>query len=158
MTPDPVHDELTSLSQAIDALPPRAREVLHLHGFERLPYADIAALLDIPKRDVIAQLTRALIHCCRWHDESRAAPPGDDKVRDAIGDTASAWFTRVRDERLTTGDRVSLGTWLAAGTRHRETWTDLQRVWNGITVLAKVGAQRLPPPMEVGNAAAGIAE
>jgi RNA polymerase sigma-70 factor (ECF subfamily) len=52
--------ELTQLLKALDALPPRSREVLILHKFEGLSYVDIAARLGIAKNTVMVHMVKAL--------------------------------------------------------------------------------------------------
>ena len=53
-------EELAELAAALDALPPRAREVLVLHKFERLSYAEIAVRLGISKNTVMAHMVKAM--------------------------------------------------------------------------------------------------
>ena len=55
--------ELHRLERAIDALPPRQREVLLLHKFEGLSYQAIAERLGISKNTVMVHMMRALAHC-----------------------------------------------------------------------------------------------
>ena len=59
-------EELEVLKRAIDQLPPRGREVLTLHKFEGLSYAEIAERLGISKNTVIVHMVRALA-ACRGH-------------------------------------------------------------------------------------------
>jgi len=53
-------DEIAVLHQALAELPPRCRDVLLLHKFEGLSYAEIAARLGITKNTVMAQLAKAI--------------------------------------------------------------------------------------------------
>jgi RNA polymerase sigma-70 factor (ECF subfamily) len=55
-------EELEVLLAAIDALPPRAREVFRLHRFEGLSYAEIAERLGIAKNTVMVHIMSALAH------------------------------------------------------------------------------------------------
>ena len=54
---------LRRLERAIDALPPRQREVLLLHKFEGRSYQAIAERLGISKNTVMVHMMRALAHC-----------------------------------------------------------------------------------------------
>ena len=56
-------EELRVLERAIAALPPRGREVLRLHKFEGLSYAEIAARLGISKNTVVVHMVRSLAAC-----------------------------------------------------------------------------------------------
>lgn len=53
-------EELAVLDAALRELPPRAREVLVLHKFEGLSYAEIADRLGIARNTVMAHMVRAL--------------------------------------------------------------------------------------------------
>lgn len=57
--------ELRRLAIAIDALPPRCREVFLLARFENLPNGEIAARLGISRNMVEKHLIRALLQCRR---------------------------------------------------------------------------------------------
>ncbi|MEM7561455.1 MAG: RNA polymerase sigma factor [Pseudomonadota bacterium] len=56
-------DEIDRLEQAIEALPARQREIIVLHKFEGLSYAEIAEKLDISKNTVMVHMMRALAFC-----------------------------------------------------------------------------------------------
>ncbi|MEM8790972.1 MAG: RNA polymerase sigma factor [Pseudomonadota bacterium] len=56
-------EELLRLQQVIASLPPRQREVLELHKFAGLRYAEIAARLGISKNTVMVHMVRALARC-----------------------------------------------------------------------------------------------
>lgn len=58
--------ELALLADAIDALPPRCREVLVLRRYHGLSYAAIAARLGIAENTVNAQLVAAMLRCRAW--------------------------------------------------------------------------------------------
>ncbi|KQP34819.1 sigma-70 family RNA polymerase sigma factor [Methylobacterium sp. Leaf100] len=61
--------ELRRLAAAIDALPPRCREVFLLVRFENLSNGDVAARLGISRNMVEKHLIKALLHCRRCcHD------------------------------------------------------------------------------------------
>lgn len=53
-------EEIAALRQALDELAPRSREVLMLHRFEGLSYAEIANRLGISKNTVTVHLARAI--------------------------------------------------------------------------------------------------
>lgn len=53
-------EEEAALSAMIRALPPRAREVLFLHKFENLSYAQIAERLGISRNTVMVHMVKAL--------------------------------------------------------------------------------------------------
>lgn len=82
-TPDPApaidtvllsREELDILAQAVDALPPRTREVFRLHKFEQLSYAEIAQQLGMARNTVMVHMTRALARCRdRLADHRRSA-------------------------------------------------------------------------------------
>lgn len=55
------HQEFRALHAALAALPPRPREVLILHKFEGMSYADIADRLGISKNTVMAHMLRAML-------------------------------------------------------------------------------------------------
>lgn len=56
-----IRDESSrEISDAIAGLPPRAREVLFLHKFENLSYAEIAEKLGISRNTVMVHMVRAL--------------------------------------------------------------------------------------------------
>ena len=55
--------QLALLQQAIDELPARQRQVLVLHKFEDLSYAEIGIRLGIAKNTVMVHMMRALAHC-----------------------------------------------------------------------------------------------
>lgn len=52
--------EAIALAAAVEALPPRCREVLMLHRFEELSYAQIAERLGISKNTVMVHLANAM--------------------------------------------------------------------------------------------------
>lgn len=53
-------EEFAALDAALRELPPRAREVLTLHKFEGLSYAEIADRLGIAKNTVMVHMVKAL--------------------------------------------------------------------------------------------------
>ncbi|AZO77681.1 MULTISPECIES: RNA polymerase sigma factor [unclassified Bosea (in: a-proteobacteria)] len=53
-------DKVRDLEQALAALPPRCREVLLLHKFEELSYAEIALRLGISRNTVMVHLANAM--------------------------------------------------------------------------------------------------
>lgn len=53
-------EELAALGRALDHLPPRACEVLVLHKFGGLTYAEIAARLGISRNTVMVHMVKAL--------------------------------------------------------------------------------------------------
>jgi len=53
-------DKLRDLEQSLAALPPRCREVLLLHKFEELSYAEIALRLGISRNTVMVHLANAM--------------------------------------------------------------------------------------------------
>ncbi len=55
--------ETELLEKAIDALPPRCREILLLRKFENLSHREIARRLGIAEHTVEVQLTKALHRC-----------------------------------------------------------------------------------------------
>ena len=56
-------EALAVLADAVDALPPRTREVFRLHKFDGLSYAEIAARLGIAKNTVMVHMVKALGQC-----------------------------------------------------------------------------------------------
>ena len=56
-------DELRRLEKAFDKLPPRQREILVMHKYQELSYAEIATQLGISKNTVMVHMMRALAHC-----------------------------------------------------------------------------------------------
>ncbi len=56
-------DQVTHLERAIEALPPRQRQVLLLHKFEGMSYGEIAERLGISKNTVMVHMMRALAQC-----------------------------------------------------------------------------------------------
>lgn len=58
--------EARILEEAIEALPPRAREVFLLYRAGGTSYRDIAALLGISPRTVEYHIRQALIRCRRY--------------------------------------------------------------------------------------------
>ena len=65
--------ELARLLRAVDALPPRCREVFRLHKFEGLSYAEVAARLGIAKNTVMVHMVKALAAL----EQAMDAPAGD---------------------------------------------------------------------------------
>lgn len=59
-------DELARLHAAMDALPPRCREVFRLRHVAMLEKAEIAARLEIGVKQVDKQLAHALMLCTQW--------------------------------------------------------------------------------------------
>lgn len=55
-----LREELVVLERAVDALPPRTREVFRLHKFEGASYDEIAARLGIAKNTVMVHMVKAL--------------------------------------------------------------------------------------------------
>jgi RNA polymerase sigma-70 factor (ECF subfamily) len=53
-------EEFRALEEALTALPPRCREVLILHKFEGLTYAEIAERLGITKNTVMAHMVKGV--------------------------------------------------------------------------------------------------
>lgn len=56
-------EELAVLRAAVDALPPRGREIFLLHKFEGLSYAQIAQRLGISPNTVMVHMMRSLAAC-----------------------------------------------------------------------------------------------
>lgn len=56
-------EELAVLAAAVEALPPRTREVFRLHKYEGLSYSDIAEQLGIAKNTVMVHMVKALGLC-----------------------------------------------------------------------------------------------
>ena len=57
------HQAVAVLSAAIEALPPRTREVFRLHKFENLTYVQIASRLGMARNTVMVHMTLALGRC-----------------------------------------------------------------------------------------------
>ena len=57
-----LREELAVLECAIEALPPRTREVFRLHKFEGASYDEIAVRLGIAKNTVMVHMVKALGH------------------------------------------------------------------------------------------------
>lgn len=53
-------EELDILAQAVDALPPRTRQVFRLHKYEQLSYVEIGERLGMARNTVMVHMTRAL--------------------------------------------------------------------------------------------------
>ena len=66
-------EESQALAEAIDALSPRCREVLLLHRFEELSYAEIADRLGISRNTVMVHLANAMTTLRRRLREDPAA-------------------------------------------------------------------------------------
>lgn len=66
-------EDSQALAAAIDALPPRCREVLLLHRFEGLSYAQIAERLGISRNTVMVHLANAMTSLRRRLRENPAA-------------------------------------------------------------------------------------
>jgi RNA polymerase sigma-70 factor, ECF subfamily len=66
---------LEHLAQAIDRLPPAARETLLLREVEGLSYAEIATALQIPKGTVMSRLHYARKQVQKWLIEAGVARP-----------------------------------------------------------------------------------
>jgi len=75
--PDFVNErqELEILAEAVDALPPRCREVMTLRYREGLAYKEIAARLGISPETVKVQLVKGLRRCTE-HFQERGLLPG----------------------------------------------------------------------------------
>ena len=72
-------EDLDRLTQAMDRLPPRQREVLHLHAWEELSLAEIAQVLGITVDAAKASLSLARRRMREWFAEgSRQRPDSDD--------------------------------------------------------------------------------
>jgi RNA polymerase sigma factor (sigma-70 family) len=68
-------EELAVLTCAVDALPPRTREVFRLHKFEGRSYAEIAAQLGIAQNTVMVHMVKALGLCREALQRHRKAEP-----------------------------------------------------------------------------------
>ncbi len=66
-------EESQALAAVIEALPPRCREVLLLHRFEGLSYAEIADRLGISRNTVMVHLANAMASLRRQLRENPAA-------------------------------------------------------------------------------------
>jgi RNA polymerase sigma-70 factor (ECF subfamily) len=66
-------EDIDALAAAIDALSPRCREVLLLHRFDGLSYAEIAARLGISRNTVMVHLANAMTALRRRLRENAAA-------------------------------------------------------------------------------------
>jgi RNA polymerase sigma factor (sigma-70 family) len=66
-------DMIQDLEQALSALPPRCREVLLLHKFEELSYAEIALRLGISRNTVMVHLANAM-NLLRRHMREKNRP------------------------------------------------------------------------------------
>ncbi|RXT56492.1 hypothetical protein B6S44_05320 [Bosea sp. Tri-44] len=66
-------DKVRDLEQALSALPPRCREVLLLHKFEELSYAEIALRLGISRNTVMVHLANAM-NLLRRHMREKNRP------------------------------------------------------------------------------------
>jgi len=65
------------LAAAVEALPPRTREVFRLHKYEGLSYSDIAEQLGIAKNTVMVHMVKALGLCreaMKKHRDEANAP------------------------------------------------------------------------------------
>ncbi|WEK45159.1 MAG: RNA polymerase sigma factor [Candidatus Andeanibacterium colombiense] len=56
-------EELAVLAAAVEALPPRTREVFRLHKYEGRSYSEIAEQLGIAKNTVMVHMVKALALC-----------------------------------------------------------------------------------------------
>lgn len=56
-------ESLHRLEKALERLPPRQREILVMHKYQELSYAEIASKLGISKNTVMVHMMRALAHC-----------------------------------------------------------------------------------------------
>ncbi len=67
--------ETEFLCNAIDALPPRCREILLLRKFENFSHREIAARLGVSENTVDAQLTKAMHRCAEYFIRHGAITP-----------------------------------------------------------------------------------
>jgi RNA polymerase sigma-70 factor (ECF subfamily) len=58
-----VREKLLKLADAIEALPPRCREVVILRKLQNLPQREVATRLGLAEKTVEAQLARGLARC-----------------------------------------------------------------------------------------------
>lgn len=70
------HQELSHLTEAIQSLPDRCRQIFTLRKIYGLSQAEIAAQLDISEHTVSVQLTRGLHKCTAYFAEHRREREG----------------------------------------------------------------------------------
>ena len=68
-------EELAALAAALSELPPRCREVLTMHRFDELSYAEIAERLGISKNTVMVHMVKAM-SCLKRRLREVSSPPG----------------------------------------------------------------------------------
>ncbi len=68
-------EEFAMLAEAIDALPPRCREIMILRKLQRMPQKEIAAKLGISEQTVQVQVLKGKKRCADFFAQRRAGRP-----------------------------------------------------------------------------------
>jgi RNA polymerase sigma-70 factor (ECF subfamily) len=83
-------EELSAMVQrAVDGMSPRMREVLLMAYFQKMAYAQIAELLDVPLGTVKSRLHAAVAQFAkRWDEQMRSARAAMARAREARGESS----------------------------------------------------------------------
>jgi hypothetical protein len=110
------------LCAQVKQLPRRTQQVFLLSRVDDLPYASIAARLDLALEDVEKEMVRALVQTRR--DSPQVAP-------------ASQWYVRLQSPLTTASDRIDFRRWLDADAPHLHAFHETELHWRRLLAPAR---------------------
>lgn len=110
------------LCAQVKQLPRRTQQVFLLSRVDDLPYAGLAARLDMTLEDVEKEMVRALVHTRR--DSPQVAP-------------ASQWYVRLQSPLTTASDRIEFRRWLDADATHLLAFHETELHWRRLLAPAR---------------------
>lgn len=126
----PLSPECDEFLRRIQKLPRRTQQIFLLSRLDRLPYADIAALLDISVAAVERAMVRVLEQCS---DQT-----GEETVADPVTGQAHRWYVHLQSPHATASQRIEFRHWLDADPSHLAAFEAAERLWRGLEAPAAV--------------------
>jgi ferric-dicitrate binding protein FerR (iron transport regulator) len=72
-------------------------------------------------------------------------------VTEEMTNCAIEWFVRLRAEDVTNKERESFVNWLQAASEHQQAFTDILKMWEGLSVVKQWGFEELRPFPQIWN-------
>lgn len=134
----PLSQESDELRRRIQKLPRRTQQIFLLSRLDRLPYADIAALLEISVAAVERAMVRVLEQCS---DQT-----GNDAAAEPVTTQAHCWYVHLQSPHATASQRIEFRHWLDADLSHLSAFKASEQLWCGLqapsTVMGASGWHR----------------
>jgi hypothetical protein len=126
----PLSPECDELRRRVQKLSRRAQQIFLLSRLDRLPYADIALLLDISVATVERAMVRVLEQC--------SVQSGNDTPVDPVTAQAQRWYVHLQSPHATASQRIEFRHWLDADQAHTNAFEAAESLWRRLEAPSAV--------------------